>query len=73
MAGRPKLAPSQIADNSAHERAWNLGENKEDGEGVPFIPLTCTGDASWWSNFFIAGGQKLAMSQITDDLGHERI
>jgi len=30
-------------------------------------------DASWWSSFSIAGGQKLAMSQITDDLGHERV
>ena len=43
MVGRPKLTPSQIADDSAHENAWNLGENREDGKGVPLYLLFAPG------------------------------
>ena len=34
---------SQIADDLGHERAWNLLEKKEDGEGVPFYLLLALG------------------------------
>ena len=39
MAGGQKLAASQINDDLGHERTWNLGEKKEDDEGILFYNL----------------------------------
>ena len=39
MAGGQKLTVNQITDDLGHERAWNLGKKKENGEGVPFYLL----------------------------------
>jgi len=43
MAGGQKLTVNQITDDLGHERAWNLGEKKENGEGVPFYLLFVSG------------------------------
>jgi len=73
---------SQIADDLGHERAWNLGEKKEDGEGVPFYLLLAPEMHHGVQNLVrkkalvvssMADGQKLTMSQNADDLGHERV
>ena len=39
MAGRQELLAGLIASDLGHERSWNLGEKKEDGERVPFYLL----------------------------------
>jgi len=39
MVGGQELLVSQIAGDLGHERAWNLGEKKKDGEEVPFYLL----------------------------------
>jgi len=39
MAGGQELLASQIAGDSEHDRARNLGKNKENGEGIPFYLL----------------------------------
>ncbi|KAG2561921.1 hypothetical protein PVAP13_8KG216605 [Panicum virgatum] len=43
MAGEQKLTVNQIADDSGHERVWNLEEKKEDDEEVPFYLLLASG------------------------------
>ena len=39
MVGGQELLANQIAGDLGHERAWNLGEKKEDEEEVPFYLL----------------------------------
>ena len=43
MAGEQKLTVYQIADDSGHERIWNLEEKKEDDENVSFYLLLASG------------------------------
>lgn len=39
MAGGQELAAGKIASGLRYERVWNLGEMKEQGEGVSFYSL----------------------------------
>ena len=43
MAGGQELAMDQIVSNLGHKRAWDLGEKKENDEGVPFYLLLASG------------------------------
>ena len=43
MAGRQDLLASQIAGDLGHERISNLGEKKEDDEGILFYILFASG------------------------------
>ena len=73
---------SQIADDLGHERAWNLLEKKEDGEGVPFYLLLAPEMHHGVQNLVrkkalvvssMAGEYKVIVSQIANELGHERV
>ena len=39
MASGQKFLASQIAGDLDYKKTWNLGENKEDNEGIPFYFL----------------------------------
>ena len=74
MAGGQKVIVSQIDDELGHERVWNLGEKKENDEGVPFHLLLTPGIAGEKAPVVssMASGQKVPVSQIADYLEHER-